>query len=589
MARLIFDQTFWKAWGEQVSVDTELRSKLVNKERSLMSRLMDLPTTESVLPKDPNCLLQWFDSLDWFCFETRPAQISTIAAGEKVLRRAMSNIDQSPKHIAYLSTLFKALAAAIGGGEAASPYWQLALLCIQICYNSSTGCLKETLEILRIEMLRSADSWLGNTSDPHEAAVLLQIYGKTLVLGLQGHDDLTLTARRMVEQMIDQWLPQWISAPTLLAQNQERLQDVLVELIGLQCICPQSPASISSTVALVIFALQNPATNSAQKSSILHRFTSMVTNLSSSASSQAISILSETCFPFSPSTPLEYYTLLSTLFTAIKKPSSPSDTSKLRSLVSKIYSLIAISLTNCTTDATFLTLTSCLHTLLRSHSWCITQFNIDETLSAIALSTSPNGPCFSLNTTTPDDIYTSLTSLLLAIILGHRLRLKGRYHLLISALQSLLRCLYSIAPYRRKMDKAIHPPWLSNTTGTALSSISAAAYTRLITTLCYPPASTVTKHNRTALLTPRTALARKEIARYVPYLVMEFVWLQLQLQRLSLPSEHREPLTQGLYAMFDVMKSEEGTLKKTSAGLDAQGKALFKRLYEDFSRFGIEK
>lgn len=591
VAGLIFDRTFWKACGEQAPVGTEICSKLINKERSLMSKLMDLPTPESVLPKDPNCLLQWFDSLDWFCAEIRPAQMSTIAAGEKVLRRAIANTNQSPKHTTYLSTLFKAVTTAIGEAKAKSPYWQLALLCIQVCYKISSESLKEALELLRIEMLKSADSWLGNTCDPHVAAVLMQIYGKTLVLGVQDSDDMTLTARRMVQQMIDQWLPQWTSNLTILAQNQERLQDVLVELVGLQCLCSQSPASISPTIALVIFALQHPATNSAQQSSVLQSFASMVTNLDSSTSSQAISILSEACFPSSSSTPPEYYTLLSMLFTSIKKPSSSLDTSSLRSLVSRIYSLISISLTNCTTESTFLTLTSCMLTLLRSHSWCITQFNIDETLSVISLGTSPDGPSFSLTTATPDDIYTSLTSLLLAIILGHRLRLKGRYHLLISTLQSLLRCLYYIAPYRRKMGKAIHPTWLSNITGTATSSISATAYTRLITTLCYPPVSTVTKHNhnRAALLTPRTALARKEISRYVPYLVMEFVWLQLQPQRLSLPSGHREQLTQGLYAMFDVMKSEEGTLRVTNAGLDAQGRALFKRLYEDFSRFGIER
>lgn len=74
----------------------------------------------------------------------------------------------------------------------------------------------------------------------------------------------------------------------------------------------------------------------------------------------------------------------------------------------------------------------------------------------------------------------------------------------------------------------------------------------------------------------------------MPYVMMEHVYWQLQPQRVLLPGGIREALAQGVYALFAVMKSKEGTLKRVSAGLDAQGRVLFKRMYEDFGKYGVE-
>lgn len=74
----------------------------------------------------------------------------------------------------------------------------------------------------------------------------------------------------------------------------------------------------------------------------------------------------------------------------------------------------------------------------------------------------------------------------------------------------------------------------------------------------------------------------------MPYVMMEHVYWQLQPQKVFLQGGIREALAQGLYALFEVMKSEDGTLKRVNAGLDAQGRALFKRMYEDFGKYGVD-
>ncbi|KAF8428230.1 Urb2/Npa2 family-domain-containing protein [Tirmania nivea] len=585
IARVILDTDILR---EELAAHPRVKNEVINKLRAAMARLMDQPVAGQKLHESPDTLLAWFHSLNWGIPELRPAQQCTIAAGEKILKRAMLNKDQ-PQNIEYLAMLFSIIERNIRVTKGMIPSWQLALLCLRECFNGSTGKVKDGLQVLRIRMLKQADALLGDTKDPRMTAALLPIYGEALFLDTEGNEPQIFEAGKKTAQILNQWLPQWNSASTTLQDYEEQLQDVLTGLVHLRCLSPQTQESVESTTALVIFALTHPFTKLDQRTSIITSFTNMTSRLSLETYLHAISTFLESCFPISPSTPQEYYALLSILLSSAKKPTIPSKSSAITERLSKIYSYLAISLHHCTTQDSFLTLSSCMHTLLRTHPWCISQFNIDETLTAINICTSPGGPSFAIiSPTTPDDIYTLLTRLLLTLLLGHRFRLKGRYHLLIATLQSLLRCLYSLAPHRKKLDKPIHPPWLSSPSSTPLSPVSATAFTRILTTLCDPVASTVSRHTSSALLTSRTGLARKEVARYVPYVMMEHVYWQLQPQRVLLQGGNREALAQGVYALFEVMKSEEGTLKRVNAGLDAQGRALFKRMYEDFGRYGVE-
>ena len=66
--------------------------------------------------------------------------------------------------------------------------------------------------------------------------------------------------------------------------------------------------------------------------------------------------------------------------------------------------------------------------------------------------------------------------------------------------------------------------------------------------------------------------------------------VRLQLSnRVQLSHGMKEAMAQGWYAVFEVMKSEEGTLRRTSAALDAMGRVLFKRMFEEWGRFGVER
>ncbi|KAF8449930.1 hypothetical protein BGX38DRAFT_1142353 [Terfezia claveryi] len=403
IARAILDTDIW---GEELTAHTRIKNEVINKRRAAMARLMDQPAAGQKLHESPDVLLGWFHSLNWGVQELYPAQLCTIATGEKILKRAMLNKDQ-PQNIEYLVILISTIESNVRVAQGVNPSWQLALLCLRQCFNGSTGKVKDGLQALRNKMLEQADAWLGDTKDPQMTAGLLPIYGEVLFLDTERDEAQVAKVEKRTAQLLNKWLPQWNSTSVISQVHQEHLQEVLTGLVHLRCLSPQK--AVESTTALVIFALTHPFTKLDQRTSIITSFTNMASKLSLENYLHAISAFLESCFPISPSTSQEYYILLSILLTSAKKPTIPSETSAITDRLSKIYSYLAISLHHCTTQESFLTLSSCMHTLLRTHPWCISQFNVDETLTAINICTSPGGPSFAVTApASPDDIYTPL-------------------------------------------------------------------------------------------------------------------------------------------------------------------------------------
>ena len=168
------------------------------------------------------------------------------------------------------------------------------------------------------------------------------------------------------------------------------------------------------------------------------------------------------------------------------------------------------------------------------------------------------------------------------ILAGHRLKLQGRFHLVIPLMQSLLRCLF-IPNWgtRSKVETRVSiPPWLSADVATAPY---ATAYARLLCALCDPTTSSVAApgSRRRQELTPATAKARRVASQHLPYLLEEYIQDQLQYRLLP---DVKSALTPGLYSILEVSSPE--TLRMVNAAMDASGRTLFKALYTDYGRFG---
>jgi nucleolar pre-ribosomal-associated protein 2 len=134
-----------------------------------------------------------------------------------------------------------------------------------------------------------------------------------------------------------------------------------------------------------------------------------------------------------------------------------------------------------------------LNTLLNDKSSFASQNGVESVLSVLVKLTSRTSPA--LPAEHASEIFPRLCETTRLVILVHRSRLGGRFHLLLPLLQGLLFCLFMPASGR----SGALPAWLRSTSSTEhirLTSTNAAQYTRLISTLCNPPPSSLSKSHQ---------------------------------------------------------------------------------------------
>ncbi|PYH48402.1 ribosome biogenesis protein URB2 [Aspergillus saccharolyticus JOP 1030-1] len=225
----------------------------------------------------------------------------------------------------------------------------------------------------------------------------------------------------------------------------------------------------------------------------------------------------------------------------------------------------------------------CLDIILRNQSRCVTQFNIDNLLGTIAVCTSKSGPC--IDPAFAGTVYIRLCRLM-GLLLGiHRQKLGGRFHLINPVVGGLLDCLFARSKKRSRsmlQDKKLgqQPYWLA-----PLQASHAVHFTRLLTSLCDPTVSAVSRPTQSGTgyegLTDQTKKAKRIAGQYLQYLIQDYTQSAL---RGSLSPEVKAAIIPGLYAVLDVMSRD--TMRALNAGLDVSGRAVFKALYDDYVKFG---
>lgn len=204
----------------------------------------------------------------------------------------------------------------------------------------------------------------------------------------------------------------------------------------------------------------------------------------------------------------------------------------------------------------------------------ISQWHIDNTIAAIAIVSSHMRS--RTNEKHTSILYIGLCRTFSSILTIHRTKLGGRYHLILPALQGLLRCLF--VPY----EKAEASPSGENQES-ALGEAHATAYCRLLTTICDPSVSAVTRSRKRAghELNDETKKARSIAGQHLHYLMMEYCDCQLKER---LPAEMKRLLTPGIYAVFNIMSQD--VMRTMNAAMGPSSRSVFKVLYDDYRRFG---
>ena len=212
----------------------------------------------------------------------------------------------------------------------------------------------------------------------------------------------------------------------------------------------------------------------------------------------------------------------------------------------------------------------CVNVLFHHHPRIISQWHVDELLAAISVKASK------LKTQKEEKsgrLYIGLCRLFAVLLATHRAKIGGRYHLVVLALQALLRCLF--IPY--KNDDA------GEREGSVLGESHAAAYGRILSMICDPTVSSVTRsRNRSRLeLNDETKKARSMAGQHLAYVIMEFCGCQL---RGHLGSGMRAALNAGLYAVLRVIGPD--MMRTMNAAMDSSSRSVFKALYDEYRQVG---
>ncbi|KAL4786361.1 Urb2/Npa2 family-domain-containing protein [Aspergillus varians] len=278
----------------------------------------------------------------------------------------------------------------------------------------------------------------------------------------------------------------------------------------------------------------------------------------------------------------EYHLLIAGLAIAAAPPTEDKESTQAKEL-SLVCTEIAEALHRSRSPEEFVLATECLDISLRIQQRCISQWNVDNLLSCVAVCASKAGP--RINPDFSGMVYIRLCRLM-GLLLGlHRQKLGGRFHLILLAMQRLLHCLFARVKKRSRLTKSDtgqqkQPYWLSQ-----LSAAHATHFTRLLTSLCDPTVSAVSRPTPWGAghegLTDQTKKAKQIAGQYLQFLIMDYA--QCSLRSALLP-DVKAALLPGLYSVLDVMSRD--TMHALNAGLDISGRAMFKALYDDYMRFG---
>lgn len=275
------------------------------------------------------------------------------------------------------------------------------------------------------------------------------------------------------------------------------------------------------------------------------------------------------------------YRILVVYLAIISLPAVEDKESEVACELSLVCTALANTLVHGTSIEQFCFASECLTLLLRVHTRTLAQCNIDTILAAIATSASKTGPRISPEYAAT--VFTRLCRLMGTVLSLQRLKINGRFHLVVNVMQRLLGCLFARSRKRsrsaRIQTSLSQPFWLA-----PLEASQASSYTRLLTTLSDPTVSAVLRPQPGAsrdALNDETKKAKRIAGQHLQYVVMEYAQCSL---RGSLSPEVKAALLPGLYASLDVMSKE--SLRSLNAALDVSGRAVFKSLYDDYVKFG---
>ncbi|KAF1847105.1 uncharacterized protein K460DRAFT_402471 [Cucurbitaria berberidis CBS 394.84] len=243
---------------------------------------------------------------------------------------------------------------------------------------------------------------------------------------------------------------------------------------------------------------------------------------------------------------------------------------------------ICVLLVESPDHACFNALLNSINTILNDRPSFASQYGIECVLSALVKVTSRSSAALSARHAT--DIFSRLCETSRLILLVHRGRLGGRFHLLLPLLQGLLFCLFIPNVSR----SGALPSWLRTVTSTdpiRLKAVNANQYSRLLSTLCNPPQSSITKAHhyqssrKSKDLNDPVKAAREKTSQFLYPLLASFCRFQLNGR---LEAGVREKLMVGIFEVIGTAGLHKEALDAMFAGLGRSERDVWRGLWSEW-------
>ncbi|KAK1828412.1 nucleolar pre-ribosomal-associated protein 2 [Podospora conica] len=255
------------------------------------------------------------------------------------------------------------------------------------------------------------------------------------------------------------------------------------------------------------------------------------------------------------------------------KASKPTPDSTDFSL-SQAHNLLCQRLTKTPLDE-FILAAKGLVLLLEQKAAALTQWNIDSTLSTVTAVCAKLAASDDAEARGEIDLIPSashplpwLCRLAEAVIKHHRIRLDGHFHILLAALQALLRRVVAPRPAGARAQQAAH----------------ARQFTGLVRLVCEPTDDATARSHAGGgggQLDSDKDEAKRYAGGYMYLVLMQYVKAQFEV---AVPQGVTEALEPGMYAILDVTTPEG--LRIMNDAMDPAGRAMFKSLYGKYQQFG---
>ncbi|KAF2264820.1 hypothetical protein CC78DRAFT_568059 [Lojkania enalia] len=531
---------------------------------SIMNHLMQLPNATSKVCSEGNTLYNVAQSLHNGNFESLSIMQGFQNLVRSTLHHLLMNKDQT-QNKRFLDKFESKLASIFKKSRKCSPL-KLAIM------RGTVAVQNEDAIVPWDQYLALLDSCLK--SETISIDYVLGAFNELPLEYLRGKGDLFISAQRILHA----WVESKMNIDNLLGSSEITLTSVLPSHTWVLLYTALSRLSVFPDAAWftkLSLALLRQVGTAEDNQAILRSAHNALASLSMAEKLGLISPLLQS------EANSESFRFLQTVISTLDNNLAEDAEQKTQQLaiIPRICDILTIS----SNIATFNALLDSIDTILLEKSSLLSQPNIESTIRTLTALTSRSSPA--LPPISAPQIYTRLCKTTRLVLLLHRSRLGGRYHIFLPLLQGLLSLLFIPNTARG----TTHPAWLKYraSADAPITPQHATHYTKLLSLLCSPPLSTLSKshHRRTTsskhVLNDPVKAARSYASQFVYPLLASFCRFCLSGR---LDGAVRPKLMSGVWEVVSVAGLDKEVLDAMYVGMSSECRDVWRGVWEEWGR-----